>query len=1114
MDFTALNRTLRCAAAREPAIPPGRWSLLRCLRCWQALRKPRLSLFLLLTLLILSGRAQVPPVMLAANDDWAERMFSPSPANPLLPEFEDSYGAAFRDLNGDGRPDLYVVRFRELNRLFVNEGAAAPFSDYTIQSGLGGNLTPHGKVNLELGASAVDYDNDGRQDILIVGWGHTTYLFRQSDGLHFEEILALSERYPALDGNAGVWADVNRDGNLDLFITDEHHSNHLLLGDGKSFRDVSEEFGVAAQQVSQGAAFADVDGDGYPDLYVCNWFSADLFYRNVDGQRFERMNLPLRHLQAPLKSNGVTFGDIDNDGRLDLLVTDRQGFSRLYRNETPASSAIWRFIDITDSAGIDNVQPAYGSVIADFDNDGWQDVFFANIGPNQLFVNSDSLRFHRAYRQEVSPHSSIKYYSTGAAVADFDGDGDVDLFVASKDTHSVIFRNPVDNHFSISLVLEGVRSNRDAIGAKIWLFRQDAAAETAPLGYREVSGGSGYLSMNDPTVHFGTGGPGVFRARVRFPSGKEILLDDLRPGQIYRVRESGGIEKAVIRGYQHLSRHLQAPRFWLNFFLFCWLIAILAAFLVFSARRYNWQPTGTSLFLIAVLILLYLIFWLLSGSGATVILLIQIASILFLTGVLVAAQEKILRVEKRRYGYRQVIRQFSQELIFIKDNDALYPKIAVTVAQSMNTRFCCVFEIAERSGQETGPAAATRMAVLKQVSGDWAPRSMTFDLSQSDYQWLCAAEVVRRESARERLPALAETGWRLIVPLVRKEKLLALLILGERHDPADFRAEDIEVLQILANHAAIAIENNLYIEESKKLIQRLTQAEVREKYVAELEEKNEALKALYRNLQETQAQLIQSEKMAGLGQLVAGVAHELNNPISFIYANLKELRRYSAAFSEILRLLKTEADDGLSPQHLQEKLRQIDQKYDLGFIEADIDKLIDESAEGSRRVKNVVQNLRNFSRLDEGEYKAVDLHDGLESTLTLLQPEMKGRITVHKEYGKLPLVACNPGQLNQVFMNLLLNAVQAIEGEGEIWVSTCAFDDRVEIKIRDNGKGIPEDIRHRIFDPFFSTKPVGKGTGLGLSISYKIIEAHHGKITLESTEGQGTTFTIVLPLQK
>ena len=306
----------------------------------------------------------------AFTEDWVEQMFFTRSNQAQLPEFNDSYGVVFKDLNNDSLADIYVVRFRDLNRLFLNRGTELPYLDYTITSGLGGNLMSFGNENLELGASAADFNNDGLQDILTVGWGLTTYLHHHDDEMRFVEKTPLAEVFHPIDGNAGIWADIDRDGDLDLFITDEHYQNHLLINNGvDDFRDASEEYGIVNHATSQGAAFGDVNGDDYPDLYVCNWLGRDMFYQNVDGKKFVSMDLPLQHTANPgWNSNGVSFGDVDNDGDLDLLVTDRQGGTRLYQNFTPPGSDDWEFFDITDSTGLFNPYPAYGSVIADFNN--------------------------------------------------------------------------------------------------------------------------------------------------------------------------------------------------------------------------------------------------------------------------------------------------------------------------------------------------------------------------------------------------------------------------------------------------------------------------------------------------------------------------------------------------------------------------------------------------------------------------------------------------------------------------------------------------------------------------------------------------------------------------
>ena len=276
----------------------------------------------------------------------------------------------------------------------------------------------------------------------------------------------------------------------------------------------------------------------------------------------------------------------------------------------------------------------------------------------------------------------------------------------------------------------------------------------------------------------------------------------------------------------------------------------------------------------------------------------------------------------------------------------------------------------------------------------------------------------------------------------------------------------------------------------------------------ELQQRHQQIEAAYQELARTQDQLVHSEKMASLGLLVAGVAHELNNPISYVSSNLEFIEDYT----ERLAAMAKAYSDAKYP--VDSASRQNDAQSESTRIEATLNtlqELIASCQEGAERIKKIVLDLRIFSRTDDIGLVLADVHEGIESTLNLLAKQYKDRITVHREYGYLPLIECYPGQINQVLMNLLQNAAQAIPSQGEVWIRTIAEDGWAKITIRDNGVGIPEEQLNRIFDPFFTTKPVGAGTGLGLSISYGIIQKHGGKIRAASNVGEGTEFTIELP---
>jgi two-component system NtrC family sensor kinase len=316
-----------------------------------------------------------------------------------------------------------------------------------------------------------------------------------------------------------------------------------------------------------------------------------------------------------------------------------------------------------------------------------------------------------------------------------------------------------------------------------------------------------------------------------------------------------------------------------------------------------------------------------------------------------------------------------------------------------------------------------------------------------------------------------------------------------------FESQEQAVTIPVKNDTEIGLLTESFNEMSKKIWQ--ARSDLRKK-ITELESANKELK-------ETQTKLVHSAKMVSLGQLVAGVAHELNNPIGFIYSNMTHLKDYSEKLIELAEVAEKDPP----------KLPALKAEYEFDYIVKDLPKLVASCQDGARRTRDIVLGLRNFSRLEEAKLQEVDVHQSLDTTLNLLQGEIKNRIEVHRQYEPTPLIHCYASQINQVFMNILSNAVQAIEGTGHIWISTTALKnfkgskDRrgwVQVSIQDSGRGMSPETLDKIFDPFFTTKGVGQGTGLGLSISYGIIQNHGGEIQARTEKGVGTEFIVIIPV--
>jgi two-component system, NtrC family, sensor kinase len=315
-------------------------------------------------------------------------------------------------------------------------------------------------------------------------------------------------------------------------------------------------------------------------------------------------------------------------------------------------------------------------------------------------------------------------------------------------------------------------------------------------------------------------------------------------------------------------------------------------------------------------------------------------------------------------------------------------------------------------------------------------------------------------------------------------------------------------------HKATRDEIGDLTEAFNKMVEDLEKARMELKKVnISLASANEALNVSMNNLRDAQEQLIQAEKMASLGQLTAGIAHEINNPINFVSANIAPLKEDLADILRVTeRYEKVVSEKSLEKDFLEIQKLKEEINYEMTYSE--VTKLLTGIEDGARRTSEIVKGLRNFSRADHNVFKKVNLNECLESTLTLLHSSYKNRIEIVKDYAEMPDVDCFPGQINQVFMNLLSNAIQAIPETGKIFIQTKVSGDIVKISIKDTGGGMTEEVRKKIYDPFFTTKEVGKGTGLGLYISYGIIEKHNGKIEVFSRVGEGTEFVISMPIEQ
>ncbi len=474
-----------------------------------------------------------------------------------------------------------------------------------------------------------------------------------------------------------------------------------------------------------------------------------------------------------------------------------------------------------------------------------------------------------------------------------------------------------------------------------------------------------------------------------------------------------------------------------------------------------------------------------------------------------AAQRVVDRTFFRnRPDYRAIVHDVSTALPALLDLDRILATVETTLRQGFQLRSLAVVlwpddgsrlwryeRRIDRLCEHLGPPLEGLRAFLEREPGRvW----MVPDAELAVPDASTASDIDEAAQAE-----LVDIGAVLVLPIAAGETLLGALAVGPRAGGVPFSAADLDLLGTVAAQASIAIQNALSYRQVQDARGRLEErvrertAEL-ERSTAELEVSNAELarskldlETALEELRSTQAQLLQTEKLASLGQLVAGVAHEINNPVTFIVGNIEPIQ-------DELDVIETCAG------HHRDA--------DLASAAQRIGRMVGLIREGAERTAGIVQDLRTFSRVGGAVPHPTDVNEGMDVTVRLLRPKWGSRVMIHRDYGTLPAVLVVPGQLNQVFMNLLANACDAIADRGNIWIATFHEDEHVRVTIRDDGSGIAPEHMGRIFDPFFTTKPQGQGTGLGLAITYGIVQAHAGRVEVESRPGEGTTVSVVLPV--
>jgi len=446
-------------------------------------------------------------------------------------------------------------------------------------------------------------------------------------------------------------------------------------------------------------------------------------------------------------------------------------------------------------------------------------------------------------------------------------------------------------------------------------------------------------------------------------------------------------------------------------------------------------------------------------------------------------------------AYEQ-LRQFEKELFSGGDIEVFYELFMKELVSLFNADYGALAIMTSDEKVKNFVSVGSKNKCLLELNNNQDEKYLSEEISKLD-RIIRLDNITGQTGYKVLVNNSEETNCLMSAPLSVKAGINGAICLI-RNSAESFSASDEEIIKLVV------------IEIEHVLERRILLSQLAKKNILLQKEKKEQ-EALHKKIGDIQNQLMQSDKMASIGQLAAGVAHEINNPVGYINSNISTLEGYANDLfgfidnlSEILKSKKLEDND----------LNELKEELDYEFIKEDLNELLTESKDGINRVIKIVKDLKDFSHVDEEEWQWANLEEGVDSTLNVVNNEIKYKADIIKEYGEIPEVECIASQLNQVFMNLLVNAAHAIEDKGTITIRTGKENENIWISIIDTGSGIEEKNLNKLFEPFFSTKPVGEGTGLGLSLSYGIIQKHSGKIEVKSELNKGTEFKIILPVNQ